>query len=379
MRKVLSFVLVLAMVLGSVAMAFAATPSDVVGKNCEDAVNSLIELGVVNGYTDGTYKPEGIVTRAEMAKLIISALGLDPKAGSAVFTDCKGHWAEAYIAYANSLGIIKGRTASIFDPDATVSYDEALTMLVRALGYNDDSLTGTYPAAYTSQARALGICDTVKTVGSTGANRGDIACLLYDTLNCEIGTVDNNNKWNATVGPDTMLKRLLKVTKTGNEEYMLIKTADVNTASINIAEYLGAYVKAYVKEGKIVAVSEVLSTFYDLEYKKADNKFYINGSEVRFDTPQTGGFAWKGHVDGTPTSWTPMPAMTTQRAIYTNNGDFGNHLVAFTAAAFNADKTVRIAATLDGNYITNVYSLMDWPAEETVKVTADLINELRDD
>ena len=58
MKKVLSFVLVLSMILGSFGMAFAAAPSDVVGKDYEDAVNVLVELGVVAGYKDGSFKPK---------------------------------------------------------------------------------------------------------------------------------------------------------------------------------------------------------------------------------------------------------------------------------------------------------------------------------
>ncbi|MGI6733378.1 MAG: S-layer homology domain-containing protein [Anaerovoracaceae bacterium] len=58
MRKVLSFVLVLSLVLGSFGMAFAAPLSDVAGEKCEDAVNVLTKLGVVSGYPDGTYKPD---------------------------------------------------------------------------------------------------------------------------------------------------------------------------------------------------------------------------------------------------------------------------------------------------------------------------------
>ena len=73
MRKVLSFVLVLSLILGSFSFAFGADAktdgfSDVAGLECEGAVKVLAELGVVNGYTDGTYRPEKVVTRAEMAK-----------------------------------------------------------------------------------------------------------------------------------------------------------------------------------------------------------------------------------------------------------------------------------------------------------------------
>ena len=104
MRKVLSIVLALAMILGSFAFSFAATPSDVVGEDCEDAVNVLTELGVIAGYPDGSYKPNGIVTRGEMAKIIICSLGLeDYAAGKSSFSDMAGNWSDKYVAYAVSL------------------------------------------------------------------------------------------------------------------------------------------------------------------------------------------------------------------------------------------------------------------------------------
>ena len=120
MRKVLSFVLVLSLVLGSFAMAFAATPavSDTAGKACEDAVNVLTELGIVKGYPDGSYKPENIVTRAEMAVIVISALGLkDYAVGTSSFKDMAGYdWAQGYVAYAQSLGVINGYPDGTFKP-----------------------------------------------------------------------------------------------------------------------------------------------------------------------------------------------------------------------------------------------------------------------
>ena len=76
MRKVLSFVLVLALVLGSFSMAFGASYSDMAGEDSSEAVAVLSALGVVSGYPDGTFGPDKIVTRGEMAKLIVSALGL---------------------------------------------------------------------------------------------------------------------------------------------------------------------------------------------------------------------------------------------------------------------------------------------------------------
>ena len=86
MKKVLSIVLSIAMVVClAPTMAFAATTnaaqsnaaySDIEGTACEGAVNVLSALKVVDGFTDGTYKPEQTVTRAQMAKLIVTALGV---------------------------------------------------------------------------------------------------------------------------------------------------------------------------------------------------------------------------------------------------------------------------------------------------------------
>ena len=78
MKKVLSIVLSLVMVICMMpVMAFAVTSnaaySDISGEKCEGAVNVLTALGVVDGYEDGSYKPEKTVTRAEMAKLITSS------------------------------------------------------------------------------------------------------------------------------------------------------------------------------------------------------------------------------------------------------------------------------------------------------------------
>ena len=99
MKKVLAIVLALAMILGSfsfVAAGSSADYSDVAGTKYEGAVAVLGALDVVSGYPDGTFKPEKVVTRAEMCKLIITALSLDDYVtGSyAAYPDVAGsHWA----------------------------------------------------------------------------------------------------------------------------------------------------------------------------------------------------------------------------------------------------------------------------------------------
>jgi hypothetical protein len=162
MKKVLSLVLVIAMVLSSFSFAFAANFEDVEG-DYEDAINTLVALGVVTGYEDGTFKPERVVTRAEMAKLIVEILGYgDLVAGSkSNFADTQGHWADPWIALAAGRGLVIGTGDGNFTPDRTVSYDEAITMIVRALGYSDNSneLAGmTWPTNFKVKARDSSLC-----------------------------------------------------------------------------------------------------------------------------------------------------------------------------------------------------------------------------
>ena len=256
MRKILSFVLVLSLVLGSFSMAFAATPSDVVGTPNAEAVEVLMGLGIVNGYPDGTYKPENIVTRAEMAKLIVVALGLENYAtGTSKYPDMAGAtWAQGYVNYATGLGILKGYPDGTFKPSATVSYAEASAMIVRALGYTDASLLpATWPANYVVKAKALGILDGV-TASAAGANRGDIAEMLYNALTVSMVAVDSDNKISTLDPTDNMLLRLgaeveEDVVVYGNEDTL-----------INLVPYTGTYGDVYYIDDEVVAVAVASDT-----------------------------------------------------------------------------------------------------------------------
>jgi len=195
MKKVLSLVLVIAMVLSSFSFAFAANFEDVEG-DYEEAVNVLTALGVVTGYEDGTFRPERIVTRAEMAKLIVEILGYGDLVSGAKsnFADTQGHWADPWIALAAGRGLVIGTGDGNFTPDRQVSYDEAITMVVRALGYTDDCnelKNMTWPTNFKVKASELDLLDGVKTLAG-GADRGGVAQLLFNALEATLVTVDTD-------------------------------------------------------------------------------------------------------------------------------------------------------------------------------------------
>ncbi|MEG2199532.1 MAG: S-layer homology domain-containing protein, partial [Anaerovorax sp.] len=175
MRKVLSFVLALSLVLGSFSMAFAADPapkaaaaptslSDIAGIANEDAIQVNFDLGIVTGNTDGTYLPTKAVNRAEYAALITRALAI-PESALAGYTktkfkDMNGYgWATKYIAFCESKGIMLGDGYGNVMPGRAVNTNEAMTMALRAIGYtaNSSELVGVWPSNYVTLAQNNGL------------------------------------------------------------------------------------------------------------------------------------------------------------------------------------------------------------------------------
>jgi hypothetical protein len=142
----------------------------------------------LNGYTDGTFRPDNPITRAEFAAVIVRALGLEAAAGMLEgvpvgFPDVPAnHWANGYIAVASSQGVVQGYPDGTFNPGANVTYAEAIAMIVRALGYDPLVKGGVWPAAYLTQAATLGVSKGMAFNASANATRGDVAGLLANSL-----------------------------------------------------------------------------------------------------------------------------------------------------------------------------------------------------
>ncbi|MBE6032519.1 MAG: S-layer homology domain-containing protein [Clostridiales bacterium] len=206
MKKVLSFILILTLVLGSFGTAFAA-PADVEGLPCEGAVETLVEAGVISGYSDGSFHPERAITRAEIVKILTTALGYGYLAKSTLadFADTAGHWAEGYAGLGAQMNLVKGYTDNTFRPEKTVTYNEAITFVLRALGYTDAYILadgGSYPDSYIAKAKELGILGDLPT-GNIPANRGDVAMLIAQAWEKPRGEVEES-VWTANEYEDTM-------------------------------------------------------------------------------------------------------------------------------------------------------------------------------
>jgi hypothetical protein len=150
MRKVLSFILILTLVLSSFSVVFAVeneAPADVKGTTYEAAVAALMAKGIVAGYPDGSFRPESKISRAEACLIVVKSMNpTEAELSAAVnsgFPDLYGYdWAAKYINYAVAKGVVNGYPDGTFRPAEDVTYNEMVTMLVLALGYQRKDLTG---------------------------------------------------------------------------------------------------------------------------------------------------------------------------------------------------------------------------------------------
>ncbi len=190
MKKVLAFVLVLAMVLGSVSMAFAATTyTDDAAITNKEAVKVLSELKVLEGDSNG-FRPNDTLTRAEAAaiaaRLLLGRTDADKLPATATsFSDVPAtHWAAGYIAYCASQGLLVGNGDGTFNPDGLLTVAAFTKMMLCALGYKADveGLVGSDWEANTA-ALAVKAGISVKTTGA--CTRETAAQLGLNTLKAD--------------------------------------------------------------------------------------------------------------------------------------------------------------------------------------------------
>jgi hypothetical protein len=110
--------------------------SDIAKHWAEASIKQAVISGIVKGYTDGTFKPNATVTRAEFAVMLMNALKPQGSGAELTFTDNAkiGTWAQKAVAQAVQAGIIKGNQDGSFRPNTEVTRAEMAAMIANALG-----------------------------------------------------------------------------------------------------------------------------------------------------------------------------------------------------------------------------------------------------
>ncbi|ORX22557.1 hypothetical protein BVF91_11150 [Thermoanaerobacterium sp. PSU-2] len=305
LKKLIAVVLTFTLVFSAMAVGFAGTFSDVSSSApYASAVARLQQLGLVSGMPDGTFQPDGAVTRAQMIAFVNAAEGLQNAAKVAVgptkFKDVPAsYWASGDINIADPSGYPDGT----FRPDNTVTYPEALAMLLRALGITGDL---SWPYGVIAKAADVGLTNGVNLSANATINRGQMAILVNNALDLPLYTYDTNGN-------------LVKETdKSGNEidliskiatptEYVVLATANQSNAgtgnvklydvtnkkvviksagNIDFSQYVGEDVNVYfTSDGTPVYVSENTNPVKEYDNAKiVSGEVYDNSTTTPTDT-----------------------------------------------------------------------------------------------
>ncbi|MEA4940962.1 MAG: S-layer homology domain-containing protein [Oscillibacter sp.] len=176
--------------------------TDVSDHSTAVAAECLRLLGAMDGYAGGAFRPEGQVTRAQFCKMATYVIKdgesqLSRYRTVTVFPDVKpSYWAAAYINLASDssrgatgddktdYSIIKGYVDGAFHPERVVTFGQAVTILMRLLGYTDGDMGGIWPDGYMATAATVGLTDGMNTAASTPLTRGQAARLFVNLLRC---------------------------------------------------------------------------------------------------------------------------------------------------------------------------------------------------
>ena len=193
MKKLLAMVLALVMTLSLAVSANAFKDDTKISDDYAEAVAVLNGMGVFKGYEDGSFKPEGNITRAEVSAIVYRVYTQDVKDAKASmyatynkFSDMAGAgWAQGYIGYCANAELVKGYPDGTFKPSGKVTGYEVLAMILRAVGYDKNGeFSGADWALHVAQtAQQAGVLKNVKGIDlNAPATRELVAELLFRAI-----------------------------------------------------------------------------------------------------------------------------------------------------------------------------------------------------
>ena len=191
-KRVFSLLLALVLTLSAAAIPASAAESfsDVTDKKTAQNVEVLRLLGVLEGNGAGQFNPSGLLTRAEFCKMVVVLMGKGSDAMRyktvTIFPDVRAtHWAAGYINLAvrqSEPKLLAGLPDGTFQPDSYITYGQAVTILMRVLGFADKDSGGIWPDGYINLAKSTGVSAGVNLTGSANITRAQAAQLFVNVL-----------------------------------------------------------------------------------------------------------------------------------------------------------------------------------------------------
>lgn len=163
----------------------------------EDITALLSALDIMVGDDDGDFMLDSSVTRAQMAKIAVASSSYKNTVALGIqfspFSDVRGtYWGAPYIRAAVSAGIVEGYIDGTFRPDGQVTLEEAVTMMLRVLGYTADDFGASYPYGQMGMANSLKMTEGINAVIGEPLTRREVARLVCNTLQAKSKTTNQD-------------------------------------------------------------------------------------------------------------------------------------------------------------------------------------------
>ncbi len=155
--------------------------SDTINNIYNDAIGYLKENKIVQGYENGTFKPDNQINRAELTKIIIEAKYGSTTVGENCFPDVQKEWFAKYVCFAKEKGIINGYPDGKFHPADNINYVEALKIALEAFGYGSTEKSDPWYKFYIDKSIELSV-NVAETTNDEKISRGKMAQLIANIL-----------------------------------------------------------------------------------------------------------------------------------------------------------------------------------------------------
>lgn len=284
----------------------------------EDIKTILDVMGIMTYDAKGNFNENQYVTRAALAKILVTSSqykgAVTGTSRFSPFADVMHtHWGAPYISVASKNGFMTGYSDGSFRPDCYIKYEEALSAILRLLGYAATDYTGAYPLGQIAKASDIGLSDNISATAGNPITRSDMAKLIYNMLNTPkkgetaiyavslgykpsselltIGDVlDDNVTGPVTVKPGTLVNLGLtsaKVYRNGNSatlsdisDYDVIYYSKKSNMVWAYSQKISGIISAVLPNKEAPTSVIVSGTTYPLSYYAAQRAFGLDGLEV---------------------------------------------------------------------------------------------------
>lgn len=264
------------------ASGFADVPG---GTRMADAAEFLSHHNIVQGYGDRSFRPNNPVSRAEFAVILCNLTGArDAKAASSAFSDVRDHWAKSYVAAVTERGYMNGYEDGSFRPDGKLTYEQAVAVMMRLLYPEKDfSSNAVWYRKYVDEAVSDGFTQGMRTKAGQELPRGDMAVLIYNVCTyfsgeflsfsyetqstgyaCRDLSESNGGAYSFCIDLESLGNHHLRQTVSVEPNASYVISADIKTRDVAVSHAgsrtEGAYVSVQIDDGDNVwDVSSCLS------------------------------------------------------------------------------------------------------------------------